>query len=150
MVSWFVDFHQDLHLNDDSDIEMKSAVKQIQDIYATVRTGIRPSNQVGVPYFSIASILILLLQHRNTALFSAALDGSFNSSDNRADISAFFAERVQLVGSLSRGFAPRAMKLLVAMSALLQVEDYRRIGPLVWENYLDGVDSSLTASVSCV
>jgi hypothetical protein len=65
------------------------------------------------------------------------------------DFASSFAQHKVLIDSLSKGFASRAMKLFVTMSSLLEDEDYRRLGPLIWEHGLvDHIDTSATASVS--
>lgn len=61
---------------------------------------------------------------------------------------SLYPRKHPLVDSLSKGFVPRALKLLVAVSALLSPDDYRRIGPLLWEHSLSGIDSSTLTSVS--
>jgi hypothetical protein len=84
-------------------------------------------------------------------IMSAAYDGAFNpnpSAETKAGISSVFAEKEQLVLSLGKGFTPKALKLLVTMSTMLTTDDLLRIGPLVWEHHLGGVDSSAVSTVS--
>ncbi|KAJ6614617.1 hypothetical protein B0H10DRAFT_2165084 [Mycena sp. CBHHK59/15] len=133
MVSWFTSSHDETQLNDDSDLEIVDAVAQIQGLYAAARDNVGSSRQ----------------RHRSTLIMSAALDGGFNvhpSKDAKAGISAVFAEKIQLVTSLSKGFTPKALKLLVTMSTLLTVDDLLRIGPLVWEHHLAGSDPSVVSA----
>lgn len=83
-------------------------------------------------------------------LFSPTVDHALDeksAKQNSADISAILAEKAQLIESLSKGFIARAMKVLVAMSSLLTVDDYRYLAPLLWEHELNGDDTSLTTSV---
>lgn len=63
------------------------------------------------------------------------------------DISVLLAQKSKLVKSLSKGFIVRSMKLLVAMSALMTYEDFRRLGPHLWYQGLTDDNSSVTASV---
>lgn len=66
------------------------------------------------------------------------------------DLAATFAENEKLLKSLSKGYTPKAMKLFVALSALIVEEDYHTLGPLLWQHcLLDNIDASSTASVSC-
>lgn len=83
-------------------------------------------------------------------LLSPTLNDTFPSSPNGkgADLSAAFAEKAELLESYSKGFIPKVLKLLVALSALLTPADYRRMGPLIWEQHLDGSDPKITSSVS--
>ncbi|KAJ7741945.1 hypothetical protein DFH07DRAFT_980971 [Mycena maculata] len=135
MVSWFADSHEESQLNDDSDLELVDAISQIQGVYAAARDNIGSSRQ----------------KNRGTLILSAAYDGGFNansSNDAKGGISNVFAEKEQLVVSLSKGFTPKALKLLVTMSALLTVDDFLRIGPLIWEHHLGDTDPS-TVSTAC-
>ncbi|KAJ7185784.1 hypothetical protein C8R46DRAFT_937409 [Mycena filopes] len=130
MVSWFAASQEESQLNDDSDLEIIDAVAQIQGLYAAARDNVGGSSRQ---------------RHRNTMAMSAAYDGAFNpnpSTEPRAGISEVFAEKEQLVRSLGKGFTPKALKLLVTMSAMLSTDDFLRIGPLVWEHHLAGTDPS--------
>ena len=65
------------------------------------------------------------------------------------DLSSVFVEHQKLIQSLSKGYAPTAMKLFVSMSAIITPDDCQHLGPLLWECCLEpNVGSSLTASVS--
>ncbi|KAJ7032008.1 hypothetical protein C8F04DRAFT_670996 [Mycena alexandri] len=135
MVSWFASSHEESQLNDDSDLEIIDAVAQIQGLYAAARDNVGSSRQ----------------RHRNTMVMSAAYDGAFNpnpSTEAKAGIASVFAGKEQLVLSLGKGFTPKALKLLVTMSAMLSVDDVLRIGPLVWEHHLAGTDPS-AISAAC-
>ncbi|KAJ7118682.1 hypothetical protein C8R43DRAFT_1035902 [Mycena crocata] len=135
MVSWFAESHEETQMNDDSDLELVDAVAQIQGVYAAARDNIGSSRQ----------------RHRGTMVMSAAYDSAFNTNpanDAKGGISSVFAEKEQLVRSLSKGFTPKALKLLVTMSTLLTVEDFVRIGPLVWEHHLGNIDPS-AVSAAC-
>ncbi|KAJ7441775.1 hypothetical protein B0H11DRAFT_2251834 [Mycena galericulata] len=122
-------------LNDDSDLELVDATAQIQGVYAAARDNIGSSRQ----------------KNRGTLILSAAYDGGFNpnpSHEAKAGIANVFAEKEQLVLSLSKGLPSKALKLLVTMSTLLTTEDLLRIGPLVWEHHLGSMDPS-TVSAAC-
>lgn len=73
---------------------------------------------------------------------------STNSVEKGLDLSTRFTEHKTLIDSLSKGFPSKAMKLLVAMSSLITVEDYRRLGPVLWVQGFDESDYTSTASVS--
>jgi hypothetical protein len=83
-------------------------------------------------------------------LLSPNLDSALttkSAAEQTPDISAILAEKAQLIASLSKGFIPKALKLMVAMSALLSPQDYRRLGTILWDQHLGGSDPTLTASV---
>lgn len=63
-------------------------------------------------------------------------------------VASVLAEKSQFLASLSKGFTPKAIKLLVAVSSLLTVEDHNRLGPHLWYRGLMNSDSSMTAAVS--
>src|ERR1700728_375202 len=58
-----------------------------------------------------------------------------------------FADKIQLIGSLSKGFAATTLELLVVMSGLLTAPDYRRIGPVLWSKCLNSVDARVLSAV---
>jgi hypothetical protein len=63
------------------------------------------------------------------------------------DIAATFVEHRKLIDSLSKGYPSKSLKLFVAMSTLIAKDDYRTLGPILWQHcMLDNTDSSLTAS----
>jgi len=64
------------------------------------------------------------------------------------DLAATFVEHRKLIDSLSKGYISRIMKLFVAVSPLISVEDYRRLGPTLWQHcLLDNTDTSSNPSV---
>ncbi len=64
------------------------------------------------------------------------------------DLAATFVEHRKLIDSLSKGYIPRTLKLFVAVSPLISVEDYRRLGPTLWQHcLLDNADTSSNPSV---
>jgi hypothetical protein len=80
-------------------------------------------------------------------LLSTSLNPAKSSVEQTVDVSTLLAKKAQLIASLSKGLIPKALKLMVAMSALLSSDDYRRIGPLLWDHHLNGADPTVTASV---
>lgn len=70
-----------------------------------------------------------------------------SANESRTNISDLFASR-ELVRSLTKGFVPKALKLFVAVSALLTNEQHRDIGPLLWHHHLQDVDPSVMTAVS--
>ena len=64
------------------------------------------------------------------------------------DLAATFVEHRKLIDSLSKGYISRTMKLFVAVSPLISAEDYRRLGPTLWQHcLLDNADTSSNPSV---
>jgi hypothetical protein len=58
-----------------------------------------------------------------------------------------FADKVQLVSSLSKGFAATTLELLVVLSGILKTDDYRKMGPVLWNKCLDSRDSRIVIPV---
>jgi hypothetical protein len=68
---------------------------------------------------------------------------------NPLDLPSTFVEHQELIESLSKGYVPKALKLFVSLSAIITPDDYKHLGPLLWEFCLEpNVGSSSTASVS--
>jgi len=64
------------------------------------------------------------------------------------DLAATFVEHRKLIDFLPKGYISRTMKLFVAVSPLISVEDYRRLGPSLWQHcLLDNTDTSSNPSV---
>jgi hypothetical protein len=55
---------------------------------------------------------------------------------------------LKFLSSLAKGFLPRAIKLLVTVSAMLTPSDWEQVAPLVWRNglLLDGVHDATAGS----
>ena len=67
---------------------------------------------------------------------------------NPLDLPSTFVEHQELIESLSKGYVPKALKLFVSLSAIITSEDYKHLGPLLWEHCLEpNVGSSSTTSV---
>ena len=72
-----------------------------------------------------------------------------NEDVNPLDLPSTFVEHQELLESLSKGYVPKALKLFVSLSAIITPDDYKHLGPLLWEYCLDlNVGSSSTTSVS--
>jgi hypothetical protein len=70
------------------------------------------------------------------------------STSNNTELANLFGQKGTLLSSLSKGFAGKALKVLVTMSTLLDIEDYRRLIPHLWGQLSNEGDVSLTAAVS--
>lgn len=130
-ISWFVDFCTDYDLGGKLESEVNESTERIQGLYLAAQEGVREN-----------------YQRRSTMLLSAASKSPAPPPNKEGfDLASSFAQHKVLIDSLSKGFASRAMKLFVTMSSLLVDEDYRRLGPLIWEHGLvDHIDTSATAS----
>ncbi|KAJ3746695.1 hypothetical protein DFH05DRAFT_1395192 [Lentinula detonsa] len=131
-VEWFVIYHDYEHLDDDSDLVMSNAITQIKTVYALARTGRRASNT-----------------RRSTAVLSPTLSNTTFVDDNDKNVgfAAIFSQRTPILEAISRGFEARATKLMVAMSGLIHVEDFRRIGTILWQRHLEQNDPKTLSSV---
>lgn len=69
------------------------------------------------------------------------------TGENTTNLGAIFTNRTTIVMSLSKGFVAKALKTLVTMSTMLSLDDYRKLGPCLWEEVISDGDGSLTASV---
>jgi hypothetical protein len=67
--------------------------------------------------------------------------------DSKTRMSELISKKKGLLLALKRGFAPRVLKLLVAMFAILSTTDLRKLGTIIWEKYLERTDSSTLTSV---
>ncbi|KAG6915507.1 hypothetical protein DXG01_011132 [Tephrocybe rancida] len=132
VVDWYVDLYADD--GPDPEEEEKSTIGQIQGLYAAAHDGVQ-----SIP------------QRRSTMLLSQSLQKSHSADDatslGSTDLVALFVQKETLIKSISKGFAGKAMKLLVAMSTLLTVSEYRRLGPFLWSLLQNDGDASLTAAV---
>jgi hypothetical protein len=80
-------------------------------------------------------------------LLTPRLGENDDSEPGLLDVKTLFASE-RLVSALAKGFMPRALKLLMTISVLLATEDLRKLGPLMWEEYLESGDDGLVLSVS--
>jgi hypothetical protein len=60
-----------------------------------------------------------------------------------------FDRQLELATSFSRGFASNVLEFLVRLSGLLTTEDYRRLGPSLWNDLVDVTDYRIIPPVSC-
>ncbi|KAJ4490126.1 hypothetical protein J3R30DRAFT_3419267 [Lentinula aciculospora] len=131
-VEWFVSHHENEHLDDDSDLVTLGAIKQIKALYALAQTGGRPSN-------TRRSTAILSLTPTNST--------SVDENDKNVGLTAIFAQRKPILEAMAKGFQPRALKLMVAMSALIHLDDFRRIGTILWRHHLEDNDPKTLSSI---
>lgn len=89
------------------------------------------------------------LQQRRTTVF-LSVRADTNDDQQKHDIFEPLSCRLHVLKSAQKGFAPKAMKLLVLMSTFLATEDLVRLGRIVWEHGLDGNEPSALKSVRTV
>ena len=89
--------------------------------------------------------LMRLQQRRTTILLSARIDTS--DDQQKHDIFEPLSRGLHVLKSAQKGFAPKAMKLLVLMSTFLTTEDLVRLGRIVWKHGLDENEPSALKSV---
>ncbi|GLB42281.1 putative ion transmembrane transport [Lyophyllum shimeji] len=135
IVSWYIDIVEDDGIGQDPEEEEKSTIGQIQGLYAAAQDGVRSAHQ-----------------RRSTMVLSKSLQtpqiaNDAASAGNSADLAAIFAQKETLLKSLSKGFVPKAMKLLVTMSTLLTADEYQRLAPFLWYQLQSNGDTSLTSAV---
>jgi len=78
-------------------------------------------------------------------LLSARLDT--NDDQQKHDVFEPLSRGLRVLKSAQKGFAAKAMKLLVLMSTFLTTEDFVRLGPIVWKYGLDEKEPSALKSV---
>ncbi|KAF8830399.1 hypothetical protein HHX47_DHR2000635 [Lentinula edodes] len=129
-VEWFVSYNE--HTDDDSDVVALRATTQVKALYALAQTGGRPSNT-----------------RRSTAILSPTpTSGTFvDENVKNIGLAAIFAQRIPILEAMSKGFEARALKLLVAMSSLIHLDDYRRIGTILWQQHLEDNDPRTLSSI---
>lgn len=86
-----------------------------------------------------------LQQRRTTILLSVRLDT--NDDQQKHDVFEPLSCGLRVLKSAQKGFAAKAMKLLVLMSTFLTTEDFVRLGPIVWKCGLDENEPSALKSV---
>ncbi|KAL0573630.1 hypothetical protein V5O48_008326 [Marasmius crinis-equi] len=132
-VTWFVNYHKDRDALED---EMANEIALIQQMYALAEEGTRPTHQ----------------KHRSTLILTPAIDGHFNASQSNGQLTglaAVFGEKSDLLNGIGKGFARRALKLMVTMSAIITADDYTKIGTLLWEHHMDEGDPNIDPSQVC-
>lgn len=58
------------------------------------------------------------------------------------------SERTHIFDSFSKGLLRNSLRLFVAISGMLNVDDHQKLGPLLWQDCLDEPDHEVQASVS--
>ncbi|KAG5636833.1 hypothetical protein H0H81_006660 [Sphagnurus paluster] len=133
VIDWLSDASTDDGFAEEAEVEERSTIGQIQGLYAAALDGINSTGQR-------RSTMFLSKSMRKVQIKDEA------SKETSANISDLFAHKESLLKSLSKGFVSKAMKVLVTMSTLLTPNEYRRLGPFLWEQLQDGEDASLTAA----
>ncbi|KAH9478690.1 Protein unc-80-like protein [Psilocybe cubensis] len=127
---WFEDFIADEYIGEFEE-EVTTAVERIRGLYAAAQAASKQDRD------------------RPTSLLAATASKFANNSTSgkTLDLASTFSENEKLLKSLGKGYSPKAMKLFVALSALIAEEEYLNLGPLLWQHcLLDNVDASSTAS----
>ncbi|KAG7095353.1 hypothetical protein E1B28_006112 [Marasmius oreades] len=130
LISWFVNYHD---RRDELEDEMSNEIALIQEVYDIVKEVGRPPNQ----------------KHRSTMILSPPLERTPNTPapvEQGTGISSAFDEKSDLLKGIGKGFAKRALKLMVALSTMITVEDSARIGTLLWEHHIEENDPSVLSS----
>ena len=84
---------------------------------------------------------------RHTSILAAGVTRDRQARGNYPTSRPPFVEHRKLIDSLSKGYPSKSMKFFVAMSALIAKDDYRILGPILWQHcLLNNADSSLTTS----
>lgn len=73
-----------------------------------------------------------------------------DNDDGKANLTSMISQKKHVLAGLEKGFAPRALKLFVALFALLSVSDLDKLGDIVWEHFLENTDSSVLTSVRVI
>lgn len=72
-----------------------------------------------------------------------------NQDGGDSGLAEFFTKKTALLDSLQKGYTRKALKLFVAMSMMLNNDDLKKLGPLIWDQHLDETDDpSAVAAVS--
>ncbi|TFK72480.1 hypothetical protein BDN72DRAFT_957330 [Pluteus cervinus] len=132
VVSWFITYLSDDDVIDEADEELQLSIGQLQGLYIAAQDGVRSSQK-----------------RRTTMIFSPRPDASFENirTENATTVAGILEERSQLLKSLSKGFIPKAIKLLIAASSLLTTDDYKVLAPQLWYRGLTDIDISVVAPV---
>ncbi|KAF9010224.1 hypothetical protein BDQ17DRAFT_1235125 [Cyathus striatus] len=122
-ISWFIEFFADDRLENMIVHEPKEAVTQIQGLYEAAQSGVSQTHK----------------RHTTMLFASTTSTHSTPNSLNQSkewDLVISFAEQSKLIESLSDGYTAKAMKLLTSISQMISEEEYRRLGPVVWQHGL--------------
>ncbi|KAH8829295.1 hypothetical protein DL96DRAFT_1597550 [Flagelloscypha sp. PMI_526] len=123
-IAWFRDFHVDDEVAEYTTEEIKEAVSQVGALFGAAVDGIQATSH-----------------RRSTLALSKTAQTTFMQKDeSETGLASFFTRKESLFTSLRRGFARKALKLFVAMAMMLNSNELKKIGPLVWDQHLDEAD----------
>ncbi|KDR79961.1 hypothetical protein GALMADRAFT_242128 [Galerina marginata CBS 339.88] len=132
-LQWFNIFFADEDLGD-LEQDVTDSMERVQGLYMAAQEGVQQSNK------RHTSTIFAMTAYKAIPVAEAV-------AGKPLDLAATFVEHRKLIDSLSKGYPSKALKLFVTMSTLIAEEDYRSLGPLLWEHcLLDNADSSSTAS----
>lgn len=129
---------------------MTESVQRIQGLYMAAQAGVQQIHEVDLLIRFKFTANVVVQRHTSMLTASSVKAESRKSTaiNKPLDLAATFVEHRKLIDSLSKGYIARTMKLFVALSPLITVEDYGRLGPMLWRHcLLDSEDTSSTASV---
>ncbi|CAA7264275.1 unnamed protein product [Cyclocybe aegerita] len=131
-LQWFDAYCADEHVGD-LEQEVTLSVERIQGLYMAAQEGVQQINK--------RHISMLLARASSKVIPTEGAD------PNLLDLAVTFVEHRKLIDSLSKGYISRTMKLFVALSTLISVQDYQNLAPSLWQHSLvDNMDPSSTAS----
>ncbi len=126
-MAWFISYHDSI----DEDFfldEVDASVSALKNVYAMVQDGNTHKKQ-----------------GRSTVMLSYFQEPARSTSVGTPANPVI--RHTKLLEAIEKGYIARAMKLLVTVSLVLTAEDYKQIGPIVWERYLDDAENSVLGSV---
>ncbi|KDQ32084.1 hypothetical protein PLEOSDRAFT_1035031 [Pleurotus ostreatus PC15] len=133
-ITWFVDAHgdEDNTGRDCFNDEIHDCVDQVSVVYELAQESSQSGNQ-----------------RRSTLLLSPTTKDTFGGVATTAEggIASLLEKKKPLLESLAKGFTPKVLKLLVAVSALLSGDDLRRISRILWVGHLE--DDQRTIAPAC-
>ncbi|KAL4263814.1 Protein UNC80 C-terminal domain-containing protein [Pleurotus pulmonarius] len=133
-ITWFVDAHgdEDNVGRDRFNDEIHDCVDQVSVVYELAQESSQSGNQ-----------------RRSTLLLSPTTKDTFGGVSTTAEggIASLLEKKKPLLESLAKGFTPKVLKLLVAVSALLSGDDLRRISRILWVGHLE--DDQRTIAPAC-
>ncbi|KAK2461214.1 hypothetical protein APHAL10511_006741 [Amanita phalloides] len=120
IVTWFVDYYNEELVSGAEYDELEDTLSRLQALYEAAQIGVQsPVNQ------------------RRTMILSARSACIDASEDQRKDeILQPLSRGLHVLNSAQKGFAAKAMKLLVLVSTFMTMEDFGRLGPVIWEHGL--------------
>ncbi|KIL62712.1 hypothetical protein M378DRAFT_80770 [Amanita muscaria Koide BX008] len=133
VVTWLIDYHNE-HWGSEADSEeLDNTFSRLQALYESARYGVQSSGNQRRRSTSVFS----LSNFQPDTVEEGQTYGIFNT----------LTERLKVLDSARKGFAAKAMKLLVLMSTLITTEDYVRLGPIIWtHSFQESIPSSLNSA----